>query len=64
MKTVCTTNLQQEREKLDQLIENALIRGVSIAEDEAIQKQSRLIEQLMEQAEMTEKNNASPPSRG
>ncbi len=54
MKTNTQETLQQEREKLDQLIEDALMRGVSIAEDEAIQTQSRLVERLMEQTELIE----------
>ncbi len=54
MKTNTQKTLQQEREKLDQLIEDALMRGASIAEDKEIQKQTRLVERLMEQAELIE----------
>ncbi len=43
--------LKKEREKLDQLIENALTRGVKIADDEDIQKQSLLVERLIEDVE-------------
>jgi hypothetical protein len=52
MKTDCKEKLQQEREKLNQMIEDALNRGVAIADDEEIQKQSRLIERLMENEDM------------
>jgi F0F1-type ATP synthase membrane subunit b/b' len=52
MKTDCKEKLQQEREKLNQMIEDALNRGVAIADDEEIQKQSRLVERLMENAKL------------
>ena len=43
--------LKQERETLDQMIENALIRGIKIADDEEIQKQSLVVERLIEDVE-------------
>lgn len=43
--------LEQEREKLDKLIDDALKRGAAIAQDEDIQRQARLMEQLMEKIE-------------
>jgi len=48
METNRKEKLAQEREKLNQMIEDALIRGAAIAEDEQIQEQSRLVERLME----------------
>lgn len=55
MKTDCKELHQQEREKLDQMIEDALILGIKIAEDKKIQKQSHLVERLIEGAENTQK---------
>lgn len=52
MKTDCKEKLEQEREKLNQMIEDALNRGVAIADDDEIQKQSRLVERLIVDAEL------------
>lgn len=43
--------LKQEREKLDKMIETALNLGITIADDEEIQKQSLLVERLIENVE-------------
>ncbi len=40
--------LQQEREELDKMIEDTLDRGIKIAENEEILRQSDLVEQLIE----------------
>ncbi len=48
MRTYSIDKLQQEREKLNQMIEDALKRGIKIAENEEILKQSDLVEQLIE----------------
>lgn len=43
--------LEQEREKLNKLIDDAFRRGVAISQDEEILRQGRLMEQLMEKIE-------------
>lgn len=51
MKIDSTENVQQGREKLDRMIEDALNRGIALTDNEEIQKQSRLVEQLIEKIE-------------
>jgi hypothetical protein len=48
-------SVQLEREKLNQMIDEALSRRVPIAKNEDIQKQSRFLEQLIEQANQAKK---------
>jgi len=52
METNRKEKLTQEREKLNHMIEDALIRGAAIAEDKEIQEQCRLVERLMEKEEI------------
>ena len=47
MKTDYDKKLQEEREKLDRLIDEALEKGASIWQYEAIQKQGRKVEELI-----------------
>lgn len=50
-----TEKLQNEREKLDKMIEDVLRRGLAISEDEEIQKQSRLVERLIDDTKIVSK---------
>ncbi len=60
MKTDGKEKLQHEREKLNQMIEDALDRVVAIADDEEIQKQGRLVERLMDDVENRKKRALVP----
>ncbi len=43
-------NIQLEREKLNQMVEETLRRRIPISKNEDIQKQGRFLEQLIEKA--------------
>jgi len=47
--------VQIEREKLNLMVDEALTRRIPISKNEDIQKQSRFLEQLIEQAKQAEK---------
>jgi uncharacterized protein (DUF2344 family) len=47
--------VQIEREKLNHMVDEALTRRIPISKSDDIQKQSRFLEQLIEQAKQAEK---------
>ena len=49
-------SIQLEREKLNHMIDETINRRIPISKNEDIQKQSRFLEQLIEQAIETKKN--------
>lgn len=49
-------SIQLEREKLDHMIDETINRRIPISKNEDIQNQSRVLEQLIEQAIETKKN--------
>ena len=51
MKSDIDKKLQEEREKLDKLIDEALEKGAPIWQYETIQKQGRRVEELIAQRE-------------
>lgn len=48
-------SVQIEREKLNHMVDEALTRRIPISKNGDIQKQSRFLEQLIEQAKQAEK---------
>lgn len=48
-------SIQFEREKLNHMVDETLSRRVPISKNEDIQKQSRFLEQLIEQANQAKK---------
>lgn len=49
-------SIQLEREKLNHMIDETINRRIPISKNEDIQKQSRFLEQLIEQTIETKKN--------
>jgi hypothetical protein len=48
--------IQSEREKLNQMIDNTLTRHIPLSQNEDVQKQTRFLEQLIEQANKDKEN--------